>query len=715
MKKILSGLLALTLSISSLGMLADAKGNENEITYTQSTDEDSSSSLDESSQDESSEIDTSSNEESSKEESSSEESSTDDSSQTPVSKKNISECEITGVSNKTFTGNEIKQSVVVKDGTKTLTDGKDYSVSYSNNTKVGKAKVTITGKGEYQGTIELTFMITAPSVADIKSLKVSSNKTSSFKISWGKASGVTGYVIQNYHPSTKKWVTFADLKGTEYSVSNLKAGSVYKCRVGAYKTVKGQKFYGKYSNVDCVTLPAKTTKASISNVSEKGYTLNWNKISGVTEYKVLVYNSKTKAYDKIATTKSNSYKITGKKAGQKNTYKISGVKKYNNKSYTGGEYKCSFASNPQQVKSVSTKVKLNSLQIKWKKVDNADGYRIYYSSKKDKDFKMLKEIKGNKTFSYTTKSLAGKKVYIKIRAFSKASNATSYGKYSETKYVRIFANKTYNQIINGYKNSNSVTLTNGQGYKISNAKKNELKNALTYLGGTASFAMLDLESGAMVGFNSNTYMGTASTVKMPYMLYALKCMEDGKPSMNTKLTYKRSDYSSGSSVIVNSPFGTKFSLKTVFHDICAYSDNCGYYMLQDYFGYTGYNKFISSLGCRTSVSPYIRWGVVSAADSTKEWIAMYDYLYNGKYGSFMRNELKKSTSSNFRIGLGGKYTVYSKCGWTDTLHHDTAVVEAEHPYVLICLTNRVNAYRLQRVARAANAIHDEMWKYYNKK
>ena len=79
----------------------------------------------------------------------------------------------------------------------------------------------------------------------------------------------------------------------------------------------------------------------------------------------------------------------------------------------------------------------------------------------------------------------------------------------------------------------------------------------------------------------------------------------------------------------------------------------------------------------------------------------------------MRNELKKSTSSNFRIGLGGKYTVYSKCGWTDVLHHDTAVVEAEHPYVLICLTDRVNAYRLQRVARAANAIHDEMWKYYN--
>ena len=81
----------------------------------------------------------------------------------------------------------------------------------------------------------------------------------------------------------------------------------------------------------------------------------------------------------------------------------------------------------------------------------------------------------------------------------------------------------------------------------------------------------------------------------------------------------------------------------------------------------------------------------------------------------MRDELKKSLASNFRVGLGWKYNVYSKCGFTEDYHHDTAVVEAEHPYVLVCLTDEVSAYRLQRVARAADAIHDEMWNYFNGK
>ncbi len=41
-----------------------------------------------------------------------------------------------------------------------LTEGTDYAVSYSNNTEVGQATVTITGMGSYEGTITKTFTIT---------------------------------------------------------------------------------------------------------------------------------------------------------------------------------------------------------------------------------------------------------------------------------------------------------------------------------------------------------------------------------------------------------------------------------------------------------------------------------------------------------------------------------------------------------------------------
>ncbi len=62
-----------------------------------------------------------------------------------------------------YTGSAIKPEVVVYDLKGQLKEGVDYSVSYSNNTKVdakGKpAKVTVTGKGNYTGKKELSFYI----------------------------------------------------------------------------------------------------------------------------------------------------------------------------------------------------------------------------------------------------------------------------------------------------------------------------------------------------------------------------------------------------------------------------------------------------------------------------------------------------------------------------------------------------------------------------
>lgn len=66
----------------------------------------------------------------------------------------------------TYTGSEIKPKVVVKHGTKTLVEGVDYTVTYENNinvtTKDEPAIASITGKGNYTGTIYKDFNIVAP-------------------------------------------------------------------------------------------------------------------------------------------------------------------------------------------------------------------------------------------------------------------------------------------------------------------------------------------------------------------------------------------------------------------------------------------------------------------------------------------------------------------------------------------------------------------------
>ena len=75
----------------------------------------------------------------------------------------VSNVTVTGIFGKEFTGRPLTQTPVVSrtvDGTViTLQEGVDYTVSYSNNTNVGTAKMTITGVGNYTGTEDFPFTI----------------------------------------------------------------------------------------------------------------------------------------------------------------------------------------------------------------------------------------------------------------------------------------------------------------------------------------------------------------------------------------------------------------------------------------------------------------------------------------------------------------------------------------------------------------------------
>lgn len=75
-------------------------------------------------------------------------------------KKNLSKTNITlSQTSYTYDGKAKKPSVTVKDGKTVLKKEKDYSVSYKNNKNAGTAKVAVTGKGNYQGTVTKTFTI----------------------------------------------------------------------------------------------------------------------------------------------------------------------------------------------------------------------------------------------------------------------------------------------------------------------------------------------------------------------------------------------------------------------------------------------------------------------------------------------------------------------------------------------------------------------------
>ena len=157
------------------------------------------------------------------------------------------------ISSKTYSGKAIKPELTVKLAGITLTKDTDYTVKYSNNTKVGTAKVTLTGKGKYKGTLTKTYKIN-PQPTELTKLTVGSK---SFKAYWKKVTTqTTGYQIQySTYKDLKnaKTVTITSNKTGARTIKNLKAKKNYFVRIRTYKTVSGKKYYSKWSESMKVT------------------------------------------------------------------------------------------------------------------------------------------------------------------------------------------------------------------------------------------------------------------------------------------------------------------------------------------------------------------------------------------------------------------------------------------------------------------------------
>ena len=73
--------------------------------------------------------------------------------------------EVTGPADTKYNGDEQKLTPVVKDQGKVLTENVDYKLSYTGDTtNVGTVKITIKGKGNYNGSTEVSYKITERSV-----------------------------------------------------------------------------------------------------------------------------------------------------------------------------------------------------------------------------------------------------------------------------------------------------------------------------------------------------------------------------------------------------------------------------------------------------------------------------------------------------------------------------------------------------------------------
>jgi endoglucanase len=189
-----------------------------------------------------------------------------------------------------YDGKAKKPTVTVEYGTKTLKKDTDYTVKYSNNTNAGTATVTITGKGNYTGSVKKTFTIRKLAASKLK-FSIDSKKTYT-------GSKVNAAVTVKYGSKTLK-------KGTDYTVtySNNKSIGTAKAKI----TLKGN--YRGTKTLTYTIIPKKETVKKVSAVS-KGFKVTYTKQSNVTGYQIQ-YSTSSK-FTSAKTVSVTSYKTTSK-------------------------------------------------------------------------------------------------------------------------------------------------------------------------------------------------------------------------------------------------------------------------------------------------------------------------------------------------------------------------------------------------------------------
>lgn len=325
----------------------------------------------------------------------------------------------------TYTGKEIKPSVKVKVGKKTLKNKTDYTVTYKNNKSVGKGTITIKGKGSYTGSVSKSFYIEPKAVSSLKATAYSAK----IKLSWKASTGAKAYQV--YQKIDGKWKKLDNTSKTSYTVTGLDSVTKYEFRVRAYAKAGSKTLYSDFKNISKTTTIGKVTELKATEVTQSSAKLTWNKVQGATSY-IVKLTDVTSGYTNSIAADSNSVVLD--KLYSQREYSVKLVAKNEAAGITGPNSAAfTFSTAPSGIKNLKAEASSGTtVKLTWDKIDGVDAYQVFYakfdSSGNMGDYEKFGNIKTN---SCTVDGLFSGSYYsFRVRAYTKTNAGTVYSDYS---------------------------------------------------------------------------------------------------------------------------------------------------------------------------------------------------------------------------------------------------------------------------------------------
>ncbi len=202
-----------------------------------------------------------------------------------------------------------------------------------------------------------------------------------------------------------------------------------------YVTVVGYALaYGRNYTL-CVN-EIKAKKPEVSRVAASGYRavdVSWKPVPGAYAYYVYRAASQKGSYKKVATRKgtmNTSWTDKQVQTGKTYYYKVKSVVKTSKKSVSAAS-KAASAKPMPQAPYVLPEAGKKRVDLRWFRVEGANGYEVYRSTAANGVYKKVKTVKKGSSTAYTdTKVKKGTTYYYKVRAYAKVKKKNVYSDYS---------------------------------------------------------------------------------------------------------------------------------------------------------------------------------------------------------------------------------------------------------------------------------------------
>ena len=227
-----------------------------------------------------------------------------------------------------------------------------------------------------------------------------------------------------------------------------------------------------------------------------------------------------------------------------------------------------------------------------------------------------------------------------------------------------------------------------------------------------SFYVSSLDNQISFGYNPDQKYSAASSIKAPYTLFCYKQIQEGKATLEEKITYNKKYYSSGSGIIKNNP-KKSYTIEELLYNVIYYSDNIAYAMLDERFGVEEYKEMLDEIGCEyLKVTKYSEWGFASPKEMALIWNEIY-YYKDTELGAKFFNDLLNAKYDFVKQSLNG-YDVAHKSGWSQRGYNDHAIVFSDVPYFIsIMIPYPEDSEKYQQVFKSIAQICDQIMNEYS--